>query len=443
MYSSDGTYLIASEELEPGSGWNYKKILNQLSKDSSQDVKTLGPIIVDSYIDSNDSFFGSDATLSIIDLSKMEEVYKELEIFMNDIKNTKIDNNKYRQIAKALSKTKSFGDGEIDTIDLTHFALNLNVNSSSNLIEKIQESVVYNKTTSYVENSNGISLYFPNEYLEYFDDMLDVYRQIGFSNDYIKIMKKYTNILAGGHNKTFEINDHTYKSNKNYEQYDWYNTEIIDEYEDYYNTTKLNAEELEIEEKDDGYILHLSEKDWENIKEVSYSVWYDDGEGYIDFGIDTNYEFDEDGDLKINFDGNWISINNNPVYYEVVEQRENFEKGKVPAILNDEDVNLIIIWDEKHPNGYVVGAEPIEKETTLHGKGYIKIKENDKIDFIVDYYDYDGTYDNEYILGDTLIVGKEGLKISYEWLGDGECNIYYILTDIYNNEHYIEPLIVY
>ena len=435
-------YLIASEELEPGSGWNYKKLLNQLSKNTAQETKELGTVIVDTYIDSNDWFFGSDATLSVIDLSKMDEIYNELEKFMNDIEQTQINNNQYRQISKALSKTKSFSDGELDTIDLANFALNLNINSSNNLIDKIQEAVVYNKTTSYVENSNGLSLYFPNEYLEYFDNMLKVYKEIGFSKNYINIMKEYTNILAGGHNKSFKINGNTYKTNKNYEQYSWYDNEIVDEYEDYYNKTKLDAEELEIEEKDDGYILHLTEKEWENIKEISYSVWYDDGEGYIDFGIDTNYEYDDDGDLKINFDGNWLAINNNLVYYEVVEQKENFEKGKVPALLNDEEVNLIIIWDEKHPDGYVIGAEPIEK-TTLHGKGYIKIKENDKIDFIVDYYDYEGNYDDSYILGDTLTVGKEGLKVSYEWLGDGECNIYYILTDIYNNEHYTEPLIVY
>ena len=32
---NDANYLIASEELEPGSGWEYKKLLNQLSKNSS------------------------------------------------------------------------------------------------------------------------------------------------------------------------------------------------------------------------------------------------------------------------------------------------------------------------------------------------------------------------------------------------------------------------
>ena len=46
-------YLIASEEIEPGTGWNYKKLLNQLSKDTSQDASKFGTAIVDSFIKSN------------------------------------------------------------------------------------------------------------------------------------------------------------------------------------------------------------------------------------------------------------------------------------------------------------------------------------------------------------------------------------------------------
>ena len=122
-----------------------------------------------------------------------------------------------------------------------------------------------------------------------------------------------------------------------------------------------------------------------------------------------------------------------------------YEKGKVPALLNDERVNLIIYWDKDHPDGEVIGAEPVDAygNTTMYGKGLIDIEEGDKIDFIVDYYTYDGKYDDEYLYGDTLTVGKKGLKVSYEWIGDGECLIYYMLTDIYNNVYFTEPVIVY
>lgn len=438
-------YLIASEELEPGSGWNYEKFLNQLSKDTSQEATEYGKIIVDSYIDSNDWFLGSDATLSIIDLSKIDNLYNNLEKYLKDLKKQNFDNNNYTQVSKAIQKTKSFADGEIDTIDLKDMATNLNITSSLELIEALNEAVVYNKTTSYVENSNGLSIYFPNESLEYYENMIDTYNSIGFSNGYINIMNEYVNILAGGYRNTYRINNHTYKSEENYEEYDWYDEALINEYENYFDETNIDVQELEVQEKGDGFVLHLKDEEWEKIKEIGYSIWYDDGEGYIDLGIDSYYELDEDNDLVINFDGTWVAINGNIVNYQVAEQTEKFEKGKVHALLNDEEVNIIIYRDKKKNKTYVVGAEKIDEygETAMYGKGYIKIKENDKIEFIVDYYDYDGNYDDEYILGEPLIVDKDGLEVSYEYIGDGECLIYYILTDIYNNIYYTESVILY
>ena len=438
-------YLIASEELEPGSGWNYKKLLNQLSKNTNQDTIELGKVLVDNYIDSNDSFFGADATLSIIDLNKIDKLYTNLEKYLKEIKNENFNNNQYSQVSKAVQKTKSFADGELDTIDLKDMATNLNISSSLDLIEALEEVVIYNKTTSYVENSNGLSIYFPNNNLEYYENMIDTYRAIGFKEDYINIINEYVNLLAGGYRNTYRINNHTYKSDENYEEYNWYDENMIDEYEDYYETTNIDVQELEVQQKNDGFVLHLQDDEWEKIKEIGYTIWYDDEEGYIDLGIDSYYELDEENDLIINFDGKWLAINDNIVNYQVVEQTEKYEKGKVHALLNDEEVNIIIYKNKKNKNMYVVGAEKINDygETAMYKKGYIEIKENDKIEFIVDYYDYDGNYDDEYILGDPIIVDKNGLKVSYEYIGDGECLIYYILKDIYNNEYYTEPVILY
>ena len=44
---NNANYLVASEELEPGTGWNYKKVINQLSKDTSQNFEALGKTIID------------------------------------------------------------------------------------------------------------------------------------------------------------------------------------------------------------------------------------------------------------------------------------------------------------------------------------------------------------------------------------------------------------
>ena len=51
-------YMVASEELEPGDGWDYTAILSSLKNNSNQNGKTLGKVIVDSFFEhtkANDS----------------------------------------------------------------------------------------------------------------------------------------------------------------------------------------------------------------------------------------------------------------------------------------------------------------------------------------------------------------------------------------------------
>lgn len=443
---NNADYFIASEETEPGSGWAYKKVLNQLSKNTSQNGAELAPQIIDTFIASNNGMFGADATLSCIDLSKMDNVYEKLVTFMNDIKVSKLDLNNFSNVSKAIKRTKAYADGEIDTIDLVNFSENINISASNDLSEAVKSAVIYNKTTDYVENSNGLSIYIPNKDLSFYQRMIKIYQNIGMTNEYISVLSQYANMSAGGRSDTYIVNNHEYEVDiPNYEEYDWYDENIASANENYYIEMNINVQKLEVIDKDDYYALHLSDKEWENIVSIESVLWYDDGEGYIDLGVDSYFEKDNDDDLKVTSDGKWVAINGQIVKYELVEHTDNYEKGKVPALLNGNRVNIIIYWDKDHPDGEVIGAEYADYygDTTMYGRGLIDIKKGDEIDFIVDYYKYNGDYDDEYIYGDTLKVGKKGLKVSYEWIGDGECTIYYMLTDIYNNIYYTEPVIVY
>ena len=195
-------------------------------------------------------------------------------------------------------------------------------------------------------------------------------------------------------------------------------------------------------DKDEYYALHLSKEEWDNIVKIESVVWYDDGEGYIDMGADSYYELDDDGDLKVTSDGTTIAINGNNVVYETLIRTDNYEKGTVPAIINDERVNLILYFDKENKDGIILGYQPDydEEEVVIFEKGLRKLRVGDKIDFVAKYYLYDGTLNDEYYINDTIVVGKEPLKISYEDLGEGKILMYYRLTDIYDNVYYTEAV---
>ena len=262
---------------------------------------------------------------------------------------------------------------------------------------------------------------------------------------HIDVINEYVNLIAGGNHGYYSVNNYTYSTNENYEQYDWYDDDLINSFNGYYEDNSIDTSELEVIQEDDHFILKISEEEWDYIADIQSSVWYDDGEGYIDFGTDSYYETDDNGNLIVDFDGTWIAIDGNVAMYEVVEKTDKYEKGRIPVCLNDEEVYLIVYWDFDKEEVKVVGAEPIDAygETTMYGRGYTKIRPGDKIELLVDYYDYDGNYDDYYIYGDPIYVGEDGLEVTYEYMGDGECIVYYIITDIFNNMYYTESILLY
>lgn len=137
-----------------------------------------------------------------------------------------------------------------------------------------------------------------------------------------------------------------------------------------------------------------------------------------------------------------MCINGYIVNYEVFERYETYEKDRIPALLNGEEVNLIVISNEKHQSGYVVGAQPVDSygDTSLYSKGYTKIKEEDKIEFIVDFYKYNGDYEESYVISDEITIDKEGLQVGYTDIDEGKYYLYYVFTDVFNNIYYTDSM---
>ena len=437
-------YLVASEETEPGTGWDYLKILNNLSKNTSQSGSETAKTIIDSFIASNSSYRNPDATLSCIDLSKMNDVYTKVVSFMKDIKTTNFDRKNYNTFAKSLATTKAFGAGNIDTIDLIDFAKKMNTATSSELITAVQNAISYNKTNKYVENSNGMSIFIPNKKLSYYQAMLKIYQNIGIGSDYYNVLTHYANLVANGRQPTYTVNNNTYQNQtSSYSAATWLDALFSRQMKDYYEETKLDATKLKVQDKGDYYALALSKNDWNKIVKVESVTWYDDGKGYIDMGADSFFELDKNGDLKIESDGSWLAINGDNIHYEVYERTDNYEMGKVPALVNKERVNLILYFDKQNPDGEVLGYEPDYGEgNELYEKGLRPLIKGDTIDFIAPYYGYKGEFEDEYYINDPLVVSDEPLKVSYEYLGENEILIYYKLTDLFGNIFYTEPVVL-
>ena len=208
----------------------------------------------------------------------------------------------------------------------------------------------------------------------------------------------------------------------------------------------IDMADLVFEEYSDGsYRMTLSEKEWSLIHSIDLNLFYDDGEGYINLGLDGIFEFDNENRLIADPGEYWISINGQPVSYfhmDTVDDGENYViTGRVPAILNEEDrIDLILVFDNENPNGYIAGAYYVyDSEDTMVPKNLTELNIGDTLDFICDYYDYDGNYIESYYIGNQLTV-SENMEISDTYLEAENVLITYKLTDIFNQSYWTEPI---
>lgn len=214
---------------------------------------------------------------------------------------------------------------------------------------------------------------------------------------------------------------------------------------DYYAQNYLDASRLTASRKKGHNVLLLTDEEWDLVQQVELNVFVDDGEGYIDLGLDNVYEFDDAGDLLLEFDGTWLALNGQIVPYYMVSDEHNGDAytitGRVPAMVNDKKAELILVFTDEDPYGTVTGVRYLygEDEPQTLSKGLASLENGDKIDFLCDFYSYSGEFLDSYYLGDPLIVDGE-LTISNVRLNDYPCKVTYRLTDIYDNKLWTEAL---
>ncbi len=429
-------YLIASQEVEPGIGWYYTDWLTKLSRNPSMPTEELGRYIIDDYVvNCEDEMYNPNATLSIIDLRYMPYTYDVLTGFFISASD-EVRDNKYIMISTARNFAKDFGDGDFEQIDIIDYAGMVDIEGKTEVIAAVNSAVVYYNSSSDVRDAHGMAMYFPYNYLSYYDDMQDLLHEIGFSTQYTGFFDIFISAMSGGQTQGY--------SGISVSDKDWFDEEMADVYEQEVGTNVF--EEILIDEKDDNFVLSLTDEQWEEIKTIELQVLLDDGEGYIDLGSDNVYEFDDDGDLKIEFDYTWVSIDQNivPFYMEEEDYESDdwYTYGYVPALLNDEEyVEVILQWDNETPTGYVAGYRRYSETGDPIAKGLFEFFPGDTLNWIIDYYTYEGDYEDWYYFGDEYVVAEDEMLVGYEYVGDMDALIYFVLTDYHNNVYETEAVI--
>jgi len=162
-----GTYLVASEEIEPGHGWFYTDVIQIFAKNPDKSVLEKAKLLVDSFVNYKDHDQGSGLTLSVIDLTKINDILTSLD----KINFNNLDLKKIVLAEKTSQKYGYFMDGNTFeefyyTIDLYQFADKAGL---TEIRDKIKEVVQYKKDDGSIISS-GISMASFSKIIEFIEN---------------------------------------------------------------------------------------------------------------------------------------------------------------------------------------------------------------------------------------------------------------------------------
>ena len=491
MLSQYADYMIGSEETEPGVGWYYTNWLNKLGKNPGMSTIEIGKTIADDFVEvCAKQCRGQATTLSIVDLAELEAtVPAELKNFSIGT-NQMIQNKEYKAVSTARIKTREFAQASrIDQIDLVHFAKNMGSEEGKKLAEALQGAVKYNRTGGGISNAYGLSIYFPYKRSSDVGKAVSTYAAIGMDEEYSRCIQEFASLeisgqVAGGSSISSYssgsqgialpgLMESLMGSGNSYSSSAYgsssgltdllgglFSTDsssygggssLLDLFSGRSLTAERAAEYIldnhfdatQLVWKNGG--IELPQSQWDLIASLTRNVFFDNGSGYIDLGTDNDFTIDGNT-LAGEFDGTWMSINRQPVayyYLDTIEDGDDYLiSGYVPAILNGTRVNLLLYFDSENPYGYIAGAQIVYpgSEPGVEAKNLIQIGKGDTIQFICDFYNYNGNYRDSYKIGNPLVLGDE-VEIANTPVGTLEnCRVTFCFTDLYQQKYWTPAL---
>ena len=439
-------YLIASEEPEPGCGWYYTDWIGKLSENCGIPPKRYGRQIIDDYI--TESGWDSPSMYSTLGMFDLQQVTQKLLPALSQFSDDAVQQlsaGEYRRISQSRSNTRAVYQSELDHIDLLDYAQHTQSETADQLEQAVSDCVVYYRETENGSGDNGLSILFPYYDLSALDMLEEMYQTLGYDDAYPAFLEQFANVMAGGQISVSGFsNTQNHAAASEYSGFQWFDADAGYD-ESYYETYSADLSLLETTEVDGRWVLELSEEDWEIVNDAAMQMFAVYDGFYVDMGLDDYCEFDDYGNLIVEYDQTWVALDGQvvPFFHESYTSDGDsfFTCGSVPCVYNGIDAEIVLVWDTEHPSGYAAGVRPVYTDSVA-AKGLYDICDGDTFQVYYDIYDEDLNYVETMTLDDEIFTVQDSLEVGYadaaEQLGD--TFIYYVLEDIYNNTYYTDSI---
>ena len=398
-------YMIASEEIEPSGGWDYKALVEAFA--GKTDNMEISKAVCDSFLEKckaagKDTF----ASLTVFDLSKTDALIEKFNDFIGVLEKNISDKNFSSFITDSLNRTEKMGGdrtakGGSNMIDMISFATRVALKIDDDV--QYLWSAVYDLVPYSVQGQErftcGMSFYYPERYDK---DEIESYTDLSVCEAY--------------------------------------NSYLSDYYLDVPATTIEYADRGSISENE-AFTVSLTPKSGKYLSAINYQLITTDNEGKQHI-LCTDNDINADWDnLKFgsNFVGVRLALNGHPMYFSTVTSTDFMIRYSAPVKVNGKRTNLIFfsfLFDDPDYDGNkyeVFGTWDGYDENGLPSMEYNSLKEGDKIQVVKSTTMRMGVPIE--IFSEEFTIGEDGGKITELPLDGKEYQYVFVATDIFGNTY--------
>ena len=205
MLSDAADYMVASQEIEPGAGWDYRVPIEAMGANRSADQ--VASIICDGYMSkSEERKKGTAATLSAINLSKINDIRDAILSALDSLHEAEGNEvGALRRLAYGSRSAEGFGgatdeEGMSNLIDLKGLADALSTDEKLNgtgwkrVADAVDAAVINNVNGAAVSGAHGLSIWYPRAFLH---SDLSNYVSISPLSGYAGVLNDYFSASLG------------------------------------------------------------------------------------------------------------------------------------------------------------------------------------------------------------------------------------------------------
>ena len=442
MLSPYARYMYASEEVEPGCGWEYTSIGRAINRSGRIDGAGLGKVVCDGYFKGCAEIECEDAaTLSCIDLSVIDDVIYSFDALGRKMMTLAEDPASLAEIAKNTNTVEFFGgnsetEGYCNLADLDGIvnAVSCVVPDVKTVLNAIGRAVTYNVNGILHENACGLSLYYPL-HAETGTGELGRFAEVVTSPYYYGFVAQNFYAAANGGLNGY---DPAESLNAWASAVDDSIDNIVEEYGEAHLTGQSPyisfAEEPQLYESGSfGFVLAEESIPYVSSVEAELYFFSDDGKDMVWLGGTTDVFADwETGSFVDDFDGLWFCTPDGQlISATVVSETEAFSTYTTPVLLNGEATNLRFVVDNSDFSVTLYGVWESVDEHGMAGRNSYQLTEGDVIQPLFHAFDVETQEEKIYFGEEYVYDGND--EWLYGVLFDDDYFYRFCIYDIYGD----------